>query len=50
MLIRFEEGFRSFDTINIAESVSQRAAKLLAVKVEGLKEKSTTWPYSNHSA
>ena len=47
LLIHFKEGFRSFHTSNLG-SVSQRAAKLLAVKVEGLKEKSATQPYSNH--
>ena len=33
-------------------SVDQRAAKLLAVKVGGLKKKSAgrPWPHSNHSA
>ena len=38
MLIYFEEGFRSFHTFNIG-SIGQRAAKLLAVKVGGLKKK-----------
>ena len=34
------------------ESVGQSAAKLLAVKVEGLKKKSADrpWPHSNHVA
>ena len=37
MLIHFKEGYRSFHTSNIG-SVGQRAAKLLAVKVGGLKK------------
>ena len=36
-LVCFFEGFRSFVTENL-ESVGQRAAKLLAVKVGGLKK------------
>ena len=51
MLIYFEEGFRSFHTINI-RSVGQRAAKLPALKVEGLEKSlplgpsptQTSWP------
>ena len=31
-------------------SVGQRASKLLAVKVGGLKKKSAAWPHSNQSA
>ena len=43
--------FRSFVAQNL-ESVGQRAAKLLAVKVGGLKKKSAfqPWPHSNRSA
>ena len=36
-------GFRSFHTGNMG-SVGQRAAKLLAVKVGGLKNKCANWP------
>ena len=44
-------GFRSFDIVNMG-SVGQRASKLLAVKVGGLKKKSAIWPrpLSNQSA
>ena len=42
-LIHFEEGFRSFHTSNIG-SVGQMAAKLLAVKVGGLKKSLPTGP------
>ena len=43
--------FRSFNTVNMG-SVGQRASKLLAVKVGGLKKKSAIWPWplSNQSA
>ena len=43
----FEKGFRSFIAENVG-SVGQRAAKLLAVKVGGLKKKSAgqPWPQS----
>ena len=37
------KGFWSFDTVNMG-SVGQRALKLLAVKVGGLKKKSAIWP------
>ena len=43
MSTHFEEGFRSFNAFNVG-SVGQRAAKLLAVKIGGPKEKSATWP------
>ena len=45
------KGFRSFNTVNMG-SVGQRASKLLAVKVGGLKKKSAIWPWplSNQSA
>ena len=45
------KGFRSFNTVNMG-SVGQRASKLLAVKVGGLKKKSAIWPrpLSNQSA
>ena len=47
----FFKRFRSFNAKNLG-TVGQRAAKLLAVKVGGLKKKSAaqTWPHSNHSA
>ena len=43
--------FRSFNTVNMG-SFGQRASKLLAVKVGGLKKKSAIWPrpLSNQSA
>ena len=37
------EGFRSFNIVNMG-SVGQRASKLLAVKVGGLKKKFAIWP------
>ena len=40
-LLYFSKGFRSFNAKNL-ESVGQRAAKLLAIKVGGLKKKSAT--------
>ena len=45
------KGFRYFNTVNMG-SVGQRASKLLAVKVGGLKKKSAIWPrpLSNQSA
>ena len=45
------KGFRSFNTVNMG-SVGQKASKLLAVKVGGLKKKSTTRsrPHLNQSA
>ena len=45
----FFKRFRSFNVENVG-SVGQRAAKLLAVKVGGLKKKSANWPqpHSNH--
>ena len=50
-LAYFHKGFRSFSAKNLG-SVGQRAAKLLAVKVGGLKKKSAgrPWPHSNQSA
>ena len=47
----FKKGFRSFNTDNVG-SVGQRASKLPAVKVGGLKKKSAAqpWPHSNQSA
>ena len=39
ILIYFKEGFRSFHPFDIG-SVGQRAARLLAVKIGGLKKKS----------
>ena len=46
MLIQFDEGVRSFHTFEFdIGSVGQRAAKLLAVKVGGLKKKSAIWPW-----
>ena len=41
--------FRSLNTVNMG-SVGQRASKLLAVKVGGLKKKTATGPHSNLSA
>ena len=51
IVLCFKKGFRSFITENL-ESVGQRASKLPAVKVGGLKKKSAIrpWPLSNHSA
>ena len=48
---KFFKGFRYFHT-GIIGPLGQRAAKLLAVKVWGLKKKSAfwPWPYSNLSA
>ena len=45
------KGFRSFNTVNMGP-VGQRALKLIAVKVGGLKKKSAIWPrpLSNQSA
>ena len=45
------KGFRSFNAKNL-RSIDQRASKLLAVKVGGLKKKSAIWPrpLSNQSA
>ena len=37
-MIKLSNGFRTFHTINMG-SVGQRAAKLLAVNVKGLKKK-----------
>ena len=43
--------FRSFNSENI-RSIDEKASKLLAVKVGGLKKKSAAqpWPHSNQSA
>ena len=51
MLIYFEEMLRFFHTINKG-SLGQRATKLPAFKVGGLKKKSAgrPWPYLNQSA
>ena len=45
------KGFRSFNTVNM-KSIGQRAVKLLAFKVGGLKKKSADWhwPYLNQEA
>ena len=50
-LAYFHKGFRSFSAKNLG-SVGQRAAKLLAVKVGGLKKKSAgrPRPHTNQSA
>ena len=50
-LVCFFKRFRSFNAKNL-RSVGQRAAKLLAVKVGGLKKKSASWPqpHLNQSA
>ena len=50
-LLYLFKGFRSFNIVNMG-SVGQRASKLLAVKVGGLKKKSAIWPrpLSNQSA
>ena len=47
----FFERFRFLNAENLG-SVGQRAAKLLAVKVGGLKKKSASqpWPHPNQSA
>ena len=49
-MTEFTKGKISFDAKNL-RSVGQRAAKLLAVKVGGLKKKSVArpWPHLNHS-
>ena len=44
----FFKRFRCLNAENLG-SVGQRAAKLLAVKVGGLKKKSSNRPRSNHS-
>ena len=50
-MVYLSNGFRTFHTINMG-SVGQRAAKLLAVNVGGLKKESAIrpWPHSNQSA
>ena len=43
LLMYIGRGFRSFNAVNIG-SQGQKATKLLAFKVGGLKKKSAAWP------